>query len=492
MAMSVLRHTDSNWDLQNYHLYNAFSVLNGRLGLDYFVAGFQGYFNPLADIPYYITKFILFPTHPAVVAAAAGLPFGCLIFIVFMIAQIALPESGHFEPAVSTVLGVTAASTFSEIGTSFNDVLIADLVLSGALLLLVQWKNVRCAAILAGLAVGCAGGLKFTAMAFAPGVLLLGIITVADLRKVLVLCACFCIAFVIGFLASWGWWGYLLWRQFHNPFFPLFGSVFPSPWAPVIQGHDVGFLPHSLLQWLFYPFYWLQGNRFVVSEEPMRDPRFALVYSALAIRIFGIKWHLAPPLPRNVIAIFAFFLVGFFFWLVGFSILRYAVPIEAMTGIIIWASIKPFFRRNSLLVLCGICAVCLATTEHMQWGRIRYSKSLVEFPVPEIAPHSLVFVSGAPIGFVVPYVNGPDDRFISLDWLAIDSEESPEVLFVRRLILSGTPIRLLTNRIESSQTSVDLEGELARFGLIYSESRCAPIRTAVQKAIRICEVLPTK
>jgi hypothetical protein len=42
IILSVIDRTDTNWDLQHYHLYTPCAALNGRIGRDYFVAGFQG------------------------------------------------------------------------------------------------------------------------------------------------------------------------------------------------------------------------------------------------------------------------------------------------------------------------------------------------------------------------------------------------------------------------------------------------------------------
>ena len=51
---SVLMGQDANWDLRNYHLYNPFALLHGRLWRDLMPAGPQSYFNPLLDVPYYV------------------------------------------------------------------------------------------------------------------------------------------------------------------------------------------------------------------------------------------------------------------------------------------------------------------------------------------------------------------------------------------------------------------------------------------------------
>ena len=45
---------DANWDLFNYHFYNAYSFLQGRLTLDFAPAGLQTYLNPILDIPFFI------------------------------------------------------------------------------------------------------------------------------------------------------------------------------------------------------------------------------------------------------------------------------------------------------------------------------------------------------------------------------------------------------------------------------------------------------
>src|SRR5690242_18738499 len=52
--ISVSLWVDTNVDLFNYHLYNPFALLNGKLHIDLAAAGMQGYFNPVLDVPYYL------------------------------------------------------------------------------------------------------------------------------------------------------------------------------------------------------------------------------------------------------------------------------------------------------------------------------------------------------------------------------------------------------------------------------------------------------
>ncbi len=52
-AVSIGFHRSFDWDLMNYHYYNAFAFLNDRIGFDIAPAQLQSYFNPLIDLPFY-------------------------------------------------------------------------------------------------------------------------------------------------------------------------------------------------------------------------------------------------------------------------------------------------------------------------------------------------------------------------------------------------------------------------------------------------------
>ena len=59
--LGVVLGQDVNWDLRNYHWYNAYAFLNGRYdGGDFMPSQTQFFFNPLLDVPFY-----LLATHAA-------------------------------------------------------------------------------------------------------------------------------------------------------------------------------------------------------------------------------------------------------------------------------------------------------------------------------------------------------------------------------------------------------------------------------------------
>src|SRR5580700_9365509 len=68
-ALALVLGQDANWDLRNYHWYNAYAFLNGRFGFDLLPAQTPWFYNPLIDVPFY-----LLAMH--VPAMAAGFALG--------------------------------------------------------------------------------------------------------------------------------------------------------------------------------------------------------------------------------------------------------------------------------------------------------------------------------------------------------------------------------------------------------------------------------
>src|SRR5438552_17597373 len=67
----VLRQA-ANWDLRNYHFYNAWAYVHSRLGWDLAPAQLQTFFNPLLDLPFY--GVVAADWRPRLLAFGVGLP----------------------------------------------------------------------------------------------------------------------------------------------------------------------------------------------------------------------------------------------------------------------------------------------------------------------------------------------------------------------------------------------------------------------------------
>jgi hypothetical protein len=76
-AISIALGQDANWDLQNYHFYGPWALLEGRaFGWDIAAAQLQTYLNPLLDLPFTHGRRRLTRVISAVLALPAGSPRG--------------------------------------------------------------------------------------------------------------------------------------------------------------------------------------------------------------------------------------------------------------------------------------------------------------------------------------------------------------------------------------------------------------------------------
>jgi hypothetical protein len=143
-------------------------------------------------------------------------------------------------------------------------------------------------------------------------------------------------------------------------------------------------------------------------------------------------------------------------------------------------------RHFSPRMLALVLLACVAATRPMGWGRISYNRDLVEAPVPALPRDAVVFVVGAPIGFVVPYFAAPGQRFIRPDFLPATS---PEAATIRGLIgAGGRDMFVLTNLPRDASGAAGIAAALAPFDLAPSNGDCRPIHSPLQRDIRLCGV----
>lgn len=495
MVLSVYKGTDASWDLDNYHLYAPYAALNGRLWPDFFAGDFEGYLNPLESIPYFILRFVLLTGQPRLVAALAGLPFGILAIITVRLARVVLADRPPWEALAAAVLGLSGSTLLSEIGTPSGDIPVASLTLLGVLAVIRptrpghvtrQWRAPACA----GLAIGCAVGVKLTAAIFVPGLFLLACRRAAASRDLPVVAVAYAVGALAGFMVMYGWWGTLLWLRFGDPFFPMLTSLFPTPWLPPgLLVHDLRFYPKTLLEWAFFPFYWLHGGAHVVVDQSIRDPRFAIVFLASAAMIIG-RWarRLGPP-TRVIAGIYLFFWVSYVVWLLVFSYLRYGSALEAISGILIWTTLAPVLgRRAGQSLLCAILITCIVFTNRYSLGKISFGQSLLASPVPPLPAGSIVFMSGEPIGFMAYEMRGDAISFVGIDRLA---GVRPEIQSVSQALSAGRPARLLTARALDSQGLAIIDAELAPVALTVTPASCQAIEVTVKwvaAPLELCQV----
>lgn len=432
------------WDLVNYHIYNPWALLHHREGLDLFPAGIQGYFDPLLDFPYYFVAYVWLPNHPRLVAALTGLPFGVLAFLMLLLTRRVLRAFGTYGPMaraltvmVVVAMALSGTSVWSQAFTITNEISVGAMVM-GAVVLLVksfdgpsarQLRPARALSI--GILLGLAAGLKLTAITYAPAGGLLVLAACRDWKSALRNGAIFFSGWVAAFAISYGPWAMHLYESTGNPFFPMFNEVFHSPLAAAgHSGRDTRFLPQNTMEWLLYPFYWLSDNTQTVFPLRFRDARFALAYTlglitvltALAARLRKAGENRTPPQP--LLALAAFWFIAYATWLPLFSMLRYAVVLEATGAILASAAVIYYLgqwlprlsnaaRTTAVIVLA---VAIMGFTRIPDLGHVPLQTPIFEAEVPRLEPRPLIILANQPMGLLAPLIQhtNPGATFIGI------------------------------------------------------------------------------
>ncbi|MCU0592739.1 MAG: hypothetical protein MUC57_14860 [Desulfobacterales bacterium] len=150
---------DISWDLRNYHYYNPFAFLNGRMGHDVAVAHVATYYNPLIYIPFYLAVTWL---PPKAVGFILGFLPGLNVFPIYGITRRVVVPGRAGNTAwlclALTLVGMIGAINLAEIGTSYGDNILSLPVLA-ALWLIVRFRQRLCASVRSGWPIAVAAGL---------------------------------------------------------------------------------------------------------------------------------------------------------------------------------------------------------------------------------------------------------------------------------------------------------------------------------------------
>ena len=138
-VLAVFIGKDVNWDLRNYHFYNAYAFLENRFGFDFAPAQLQSFFNPIIDLPFY---FLIHHFNSATVGFFLGFIHGLNLLIVFFIFYKVISLKNELIRLllsfIIAVLSGIAPGFISELGGMMNDNLISLFVLTPILLLIIS------------------------------------------------------------------------------------------------------------------------------------------------------------------------------------------------------------------------------------------------------------------------------------------------------------------------------------------------------------------
>ena len=422
--LSLANGQDDGWDMRNYHLYNAHALVNGRVGFDLAPAGFQTYFNPTIELPYYFLNRWLPPQW-------VGFVLGTLHGLNFvLLAGIARQLVGPQRRLVLLLAGAClfAPGFLSELGNTMGDNLTALFVLGSLYSVLRHWDGLlqwRARAGLtlagAGLLMGVSAGLKLTNATYAVALCLALLAVPLAWWPRLRLALVFGVGVLGGVAATAGWWFVKMWHTFGNPLFPQFNNIFHSPLATENGVIDFYFRPVGWIENLLWPFIFAFNPR-RVSELPMKLAVWPLLYVLLAA--FAVVWLLrrraaGRPASLDARAAFTlvFFVAAYVVWMRMFSIYRYLVPLELLAPLmiwIVWRYLAPSAPRwaGVALALLAVAVFPIANWGHQAWGERAFSAELPAFATPA---QSIVFLaqSDPPSGWMSTFLP-PEVKVISL------------------------------------------------------------------------------
>lgn len=415
VALAYRQGQDLNWDLLNYHFYNPYQWLDDRFARDVHVAGVQSYLNPLLDLPLYFAVVLGVPPPLFLLALAAF--HGLALYLIHRITTLVIqPGPVGVAPAAGVLAALTAAfgaGFRSEVGNTMHDNTVAVPVLASLWLLLsYAMAGQRRNLLLAGLLAGAAAGTKLAVAPLCAGLFVCVLTLPGGLRARVRDAAAFSAAGVAGVLLAGGYWMSEMQSHFGSPMFPFLNGVFQSPFAPVQNFGDQRFLPTSALQTVFFPFYWV-STQTLVAEPPFRDARFAVAFVCLFILALQLlmsktsgEQRSVTPAWRCLLVVAVFWIASYVVWLALFSIYRYVIPLEALTGTLIigTASWLALARERSFLLAAPICVTLMLSAQVPDFGRIPWSTSYFGVDARALKKYegATVLMWDFPQGYLVP------------------------------------------------------------------------------------------
>ena len=440
---ALTRLQDANWDLQNYHFYDPWAWLARRsLDWDIAAAQLQTFHNPLADVPFY--ALVAAGASPRLITFWLALPTAIAAYFTVVVAWRLFRDLGLVErlgaTAAALAIGFTGAMGVGQLGSTTNEWLLTAFTMAALWLLLREVpaessRRSRIVLVLAGLLMGAASGLKLTAATYAVGLAVALLTRRVPLRSNIHAAAWYSAGVGIGLLIAHGPWSYALWTHFDNPLFPYGNRWFRSAWWDLDSVLPSRFGPHSLRDWVLFPFRLAAPPPGFVSEVSYVDGRLPLLY-ALALIVAGghvvarLRQPLALPASfrtssRDWRFTATFVAASFVVWALLHSILRYTIPIELGSGVLIVGALGYLLRPPHATVAIACTLVILRTTTvWSEWGRVPFGATWFDVRVPPVESNALVLLTvDAPMSYVLPFfpsdarhvgirsnVNGPERR----------------------------------------------------------------------------------
>jgi hypothetical protein len=504
VLLNLFMGQDANWDLRNYHWYNAHSYLNGRFFFDVVPAQTPSFYNPTLDIPFFLLgNAVPAPAAYGVLAFVQGLNFVPLFAVAYVILRIDRSVTRVWTAAAIALIGVLGGGNVSQIGTTFHDNTVSLGFLGALALIAIKWESLfngpaRTAlgwAFAAGLMVGAAMGLKQPSVIYCIGVCF-GFLAAPTPwpRRVALTLVCG-IGIVTAVAALSGHWMWFLWETHGNPLHPYYNNIFKSPLGAISDYKDLHYHPKTAWERLALPFRF-SADPLISGEILFRDYRILALYMALPVAaVAGALSRRDRPHPfatpgttRWLLTVAA---LSYAAWAWMFCIYRYAVPIEMLAPlcVVLTLGLLPVSRAVWLSVACAVLAMLQATTVWGTWGRSDWTTKVVEFNMPEIPDpdHTMVLIGGyQPVGHLIPAFP-PEIPFVRLqsNFVQPDSTDNGYSEVLRRRVMDHRGDYFMIATVPDTGIAADAA---AFYGLRLDWDSCQVIHNNLGEPHSFCAV----
>lgn len=478
--LALIYGMDGSWDLRNYHYYNGWALLHGHVGRDMLVSQVPSFYNPLLDVPFAWAAGFM---NARLLGFLLGMLHGADFILLTLLGQELLGEPDRrrrfWLAALLAAAGCAGAVALSEIGTVFYDN-VTSLGLIGSLLLLAKrWDKIiaggKLDAVIAGLPIGLAFGLKQTMVPFLGGLALALLFTLpASWPRRIGAAFWFGIGALIMTILGGGYWMAHLWGAYGNPLFPYFNEIFHSPWGQAGDYRDVYYQPKDLLHWLFFPVYFTFDSR-TAAEVNFFDARVLALF--VLIPLGALLGAFKKPRTALLLTTIA---IAYVAWLKLFSIYRYLVVLEMLAPLAILLICEVLPPRRGRVVGLVIVLLLCASTRPANWIRFPFTDRAVEVEAPHLndPDNTLVVMAGhEPLSFLIPaFGDGPSFLRIDSTFTNPDQTSVPfNKVMKDRIDAHKGPILALFIPIEKH----DVIKRLGNDGLKLVEDTCLPVTSPI-------------
>jgi len=500
---------DGGFDLKNYHYYNAYALLGGRLDHDFVVAQQQTWFNPLLDLLYYVPVKLV---GPQVASALLGALQGLNLWLLFLLAGRLLPgpaqgwstlERGCMALALLFV-GLCGPIAWANLGSSRGDLFVSLFVLSSLVVLLEHpsFRGAHAAVqrapgrllFASGLLMGLGCGLKLTVASFAVGgataLLLVGHRSAAGRFRAAMIWST---GVLWAQMLTAGPWMLVLWKHYGSPIFPFANQIIGSPYGPDRSFAEVRGRPEGIGEFLTFPLQFSSGGE-VAWEFAFRDLRLSILYVLLIAYAAKALWSFYKSRARagsgvELRLLLVFAASSYVVWQLAFCVYRYLSPLELLAPLLIVLLLCHLVPRPGLALVAGAAALFLIVAtvrmptdiERLPWEDDIFG---VELPEPLPGDDSIVVLAGDDAtSYLVPYFP-PPIRFLRIQGNFGGPEDDTLMNRDMRAVLAAFsgPLYFLKGPYEIDNSS------LAAFGLAIEGGTCRPIRSRVDRDLALCDL----